>query len=96
MSRPMPPPQRRTLVEQYTGRRQALARAAHAHIKFYEDHEGFDIDWSQHTLAMTERYVQKPVEPYETPPACMCEEDFLRDVLWAFISNTPIPTPPQI
>lgn len=96
MSRPMPPRERCALIEQYKGRRYALAEAAHVHIKFYEDHEGFDIDWSQHTLAMTERYVQHPLQPYETAPACLCEEDFLRDVLWAFISNTPIPTSQKI
>ena len=87
MTRPMPPRERRALVDQYRGRRKALAEAAHLHIKFYEDHEGFDIAWQQWTEADARRTVQSPYSQLAPVPQCVCDEDFLVQILWRMVSQ---------
>jgi hypothetical protein len=83
----MPKPNRYAVVTQYKGRRQTLAQAAHAYISFYESHAGYDIDWDRWTVETVERVVEQAYVPLDPPPQCLCEEDFVIDLLWAFVSN---------
>jgi hypothetical protein len=93
MMRPMPSSTRRALVEQYHGRRRALAAAAHAYITFYEHHEGFTIDWWDWRVREALQAVLTPYPPFEPPPQCLCEEDFLVQILWTMVSQEPLEEP---
>lgn len=90
LTRPMSPSARRTLLEQYRGRRRALAAAAHAYLTFYEHTEGFAIDWWQWQVGDAQRTVETPYPPFEPPPQCLCEEDFLAQILWHMVSQEPM------
>jgi hypothetical protein len=85
-----PPRQRRALIAQYQGRRKLLAEAAHRHLKYYEDHEGYAVSYAQYTEADARLLAQAPDYGTLTPmPQCLCEEDFLAQVLWHMISGAP-------
>ena len=96
MTRPMPPSARRTLIDQYHGRRRALAAAAHAYLTFYEHSEGFAIDWQAWCASDTLRTVTNPYPSFEPPPQCLCEEDFLAQILWQMVSQEPMQEPRHV
>jgi hypothetical protein len=93
MTRPMPSTERRALIDQYHGRRRLLAAAAHAHITFYEHHEGFAVDWGAWHISDAVRTVETPYPQFEPPPQCLCEEDFLAQILWHMVSQEPAEEP---
>ena len=96
MIRPMPPSARRTLLAQYRGRRRALAAAAHAYITFYEHSEGFAINWWQWRVSDALRTVLTPYPEFTTPPQCICEEDFLAQILWQMVSQELLEEPRHV
>jgi hypothetical protein len=91
----MPKAQRHTLTQQYAGRRQILAKAAHAYLCFYEGHPGFDIDWQQQTQRGCRHAAEQMRTGTELTVHCLCEEDFLADILWRMTSGEPAGEPTE-
>ena len=85
--RPMPRATRYVLVQQYTGRRQALATAVHEYLVYAENRPEIAPNWQAATWTWCRHAVQDPLTRLEALPHCLCEEDFLIAVLWGFISN---------
>ena len=92
----MPPSARRTLIDQYHGRRRALAAAAHAYLTFYERARGLC-----HRLAglVCERYPahrHKPLSLFRAPAAVPLQGAFLAQILWQMVSQEPMQEPRHV